>query len=76
VICRISTGNEKQEVKGALEEKKEARENDCAEHIDRIPNERVDAAGDQMSRLRRERKGIAMLDARDGQEDEGRGHED
>ncbi len=67
-------GHEKQEENRPFEEEKESRENEGTEYIDGIPNARVDAAGDQLIRVRRQRERIAKLDARDGQEDEGRGH--
>ena len=41
-------GDEKQEQERAVQERKEPRENECAEHVDRISNARVDAAGDQL----------------------------
>ena len=68
--------HEKQEQIRAFEEKKESRENDGAEYIDGIANARIDAVGNQLICLRRQRERIAKLDARDSQKDGGRGHED
>ncbi len=63
-------GHEKKEKKRTLEEEKEPRGNECAKKIDGIANARIEAAGDELSGLGRHEKGIAKLDARDGQEDD------
>jgi hypothetical protein len=60
--------NKKQEQKRAFEEEKKSCKDEGAKYIDGIANARIDAVGDQLSRLGPDREGIAKLDACGDQE--------